>query len=65
MVILDTGTSVPIINKSLTEKGKVFRRRRVEIFDWKNETTFLDDYRGVSSTEECRGDNFDILNEGF
>ena len=46
-VILDSAASVPIINQKLVAPGKEFRGRDVQVYDWKNEATSVDQWTNI------------------
>ena len=46
-VVLDSGASIPIANGSIVSEEKIFEGKRVEISDWKNETTSMNEWSMV------------------
>ena len=46
-VILDTGASIPVVNKSLVGRGSVFQGKQAKVFDWKNQSALMNDWAVV------------------
>ena len=40
-VVLDSGASVPIVNKSMVGQSKSSKGKEIQVYDWKNEPTTL------------------------
>lgn len=45
--VLYSGASAPVVREGLVPKGKIFQGKKIQVFDWKNESTAADRWVSV------------------